>query len=184
MNHHSLVRSLLIISLLSGCAPEPPLSEMMLRPADKIYGQIQKGSYLSGKIAIGDFVYDAKQENLKHMYDNMRFAAQQSLTEAGLMVKDPAKAEFILSGTIKDVAIPHCIFGTCETGSSIEYALTHAKTGRVVYTELLVVPHNFEYPAFGSNMALVIRAAMGGAIGENLAHLIHLLTLKTKKDLS
>jgi hypothetical protein len=184
MNRLSLLQSILILGLLSGCAPEPPLPEMMLRPSDKIYSQIQKKTYLSGKIAIGEFSYDAKRENLGRMFENTRFAAQQSLTKAGLLARDPNKAEFILNGTIKDVAMPHCMFGTCETGSSIEYVLSHAKTGRVAYRELLVVPHNFEYPAFGSNMPLVIKAAMGGAIGENLAHLIHLLTLKTKKDLS
>jgi hypothetical protein len=144
---------------------------------------MEKKSYLSNKIEVGEFIYDSKQKSSEHIFDNVSSVAKLSLAKAGLLNKAKSKTSYKLTAIIKDVATPSCLFGTCETGASVEYKLTNTKTKNVVYKELLIVPHNYEYPAFGANMHLVMSEAIGGAIGENLAHLIHMLSLKTKKDL-
>lgn len=181
MKNTSVILS--IVLLLAACAPHPPLSSYTMQANDRVYGQIQKSFYLKNKLAISDFTYETSNQNMAHLYDNSKYAAQISLTKAGLMASNPNNAEYTLSAVIKDVGFPRCIFGTCETGSSIEYTLKHSKGDKIAYKQLLVVPYNYEYPAFGSNMEFVLCSAVGGAVGENLAHLMHVLTDKKKEDL-
>lgn len=171
-----------ILLALTGCAPNP-LPTYTMQPNKALYGQIEKDFYLKNKLAISNFESNLGDENSKIFYSNAHLAAQQALTQANLLSMDATKAQYILAANIMDVQYPSCMFGTCETGSSIEYSLTDSKTGSVVYKELLVVPHNYEYPVFGADPNVFIIEATGGAIGNNFAHLIHVLTNKNKADL-
>jgi hypothetical protein len=172
--------SVLALVMLVGCVPVPPIATENLLPGDAVYSQIKAGSYLKGKIALGDFTYGGESD-VGNMYDNSRFAAQQAMSKAGLLAVDPADAKYVLTAVIKDVRTS-CMFVTCEGGAAVDYTLTEKKTGRVAYHELIVVPHNYDYP-FGTDAALVIRPALGASVGNNIAHMIHLLTRKTEKDL-
>jgi hypothetical protein len=55
------------------------------------------------------------------------------------------------------------------------------KRDKVVYEELLVVPYTGEYPLFGANMYIVMRAMAGAALGENYAHLLQVLSRKNQE---
>jgi hypothetical protein len=173
----------LLCLFLAACQPLP-ISSSYMKADPKVYSQVKKdGFYLKNKLAIGEFTNDTDNTNYTIIYSEMRYAFQSSLTEAKLLSSDPGKAQYILSGKLKDVGRLKCFFGTCEAGSSIEYTLTEAKSKKIVYKELLVVPFNYDYPVFGANMHVVVIEAMGGVIGENTAHLIHVLTEKKKADL-
>ena len=169
--------------LLSACAP-PPLPFQAMKAPDTVYGQVKKdGFYLQNKLAMGTVETDMDSKNMAILYSEAGQAIQASLSHANLLSADPAKATYLLSAHIKDVGYPRCFFGTCETGATIEYTLSNIKSQTVAYQEMLVVPHNFDYPVFGANMPIVYRQALAGAIGENTAHLIHVLTNKTQADL-
>ncbi len=175
---------LTIVCLITACAPPLPMHSMI--PNDVVYSQIQKDFYLKNKIALGEFTPNLPSP-LDNGYPNKLFlnarsAAQQALSKANLLAQDTANAKYILSASIEDVANPRCIFGSCENGSSIKYTLINSKTKEIVYSELLIVPFTYEYPAFGANMDVVFQESFGGAVANNFAHLIHVLTKKTKKD--
>lgn len=174
---------LLMIAGLSACTPQP-LEEYGMRADDKVYSQIQNNYFLKEKLALQPITSDIDDVIIqKLVIPNVSQSAQLSLTKAGLMTMNLANAQFILRTNIKDITFISCRFGSCEGGSAIEYTLINAKTKKISYHDTLVVPFNYEYPAYGSNMDMVFRKAIGGAIGNNFAHLIHVLTQKTKEDL-
>ena len=168
---------------LVGCVPQMPLPSSMMEADEVVQNQVQKEYYLKGKVALADFEAHTSNEVLNTWYVSAKYGAQASFSRVGLLSQDPNKAKYILSGIIKDAGNPSCFFGTCETGSSIEYTMIEAKSKKVVYQDLLVVPYTQEYPAFGANMVAVIHQTMGGAVGNNFAHAIHVLTQKTQGDL-
>ena len=182
MNLTKQILLVCLIGILSACTL-PPIPEQKMRASDAVYNQIQKEYFLKNKIAISKIESHIASDRMRVRYDNATLAAQNSLEKAGLLAADDKKASYVLSGAIKDVAVPSCSFGTCEVGSAIEYTLIDKNTGKTVYQELLVVPYSYDYPVFGANMAVVITEAMAGAIGNNFAHLIHVLTEKKKKNL-
>ncbi len=169
------------LSLLTACYTPPPLETYSMEAGAAVYNQVEKDFFLKKKIALSPITADTGSESTNHILSNATQAAQTSLSKANLLSETPDKAPYILSGKIKNVAINTCWFGTCESGSAIEYTLTQA--GTTVYKDTLVVPFNYEYPAFGADMNFVYRMTQGGAIGNNFAHLIHVLTSKNQGDL-
>ena len=148
----------------------------------KVYDQIDESFYLKRKITVDNVVYQGKNGRAAPLYTNAAAALKESLGKAGMLASEE-RAPYVLNGYIKDVGVPSCFFGTCETGAAIEYTLTDTKKDKIVYEELLVVPYMSEYPIMGADMNVVMRSTVGGAVGENYAHLIHVLSDKTQKEL-
>ena len=179
------MKKLLIAACLfiSACTPQPLIPQAM-KANPMVYSQVKKsGFYLEHKITVGTVQSDLDSQNLGILYSNAGLAIQESLDQANLTSSDPAKATYLLTARIKDIGRLKCFFGTCESGSTIEYTLTHIKNQTTAYQETLVVPYNYDYPVFGADMGLVFRVVLAGVIGENTAHLIHVLTNKTQADL-
>lgn len=176
---------ILLIVSLSACAPPPPLHTSIMQPNDAVYTQVNKAPYLKGKIALAGISAETQDADVNALYANASLAAQSALTKAGLMAESPNAAPFVLSGTIKDVGTPRCFFGTCESGSSVQYSLINTKTKQKVYSDLLVVPYTMQCPVFmdGAQTYATVMNTFGGAYGNNLAQLIQVLSRKTKEDL-
>ena len=147
---------------------------------------IEKDFYLKNKIMVMPIRSELPPKPLNpsyynDLYANAAEALAQTVNAAGMLANNPSQVQYNLSATLIDVQDPRCFFGTCETGSTIKYELK--KGERVVYDEMLVVPQNNDYPAFGADMVYVIREASGAALGNNFAHLIHVLSTKTQGDI-
>jgi hypothetical protein len=172
---------------LAGCSANPiPMASM--QPSPVVYGQLQKEFFLKEKIALDTVQLHLPPKPLNknfynEIYANSNAAFASALDQAGLLAKNADTAPYKLTATVVDVQDPSCAFKTtCETGSSIQYELRKAKDGAVVYKELVVVPFSLDFPLFGANMPLVIQDAMGGALGNNFAHVIHVLTNLSQKE--
>ncbi len=157
-----------------------------MQASSAVYNQIEKDFYLKNKMVVAPIKSELPPKLLNHdyyneLYKDATLALSGSLYKAGMLVQDGSKAKYILQATLIDVADPRCFFGTCETGSTIKYELKQNEN--IVYQQVLVVPQNYDYPILGANMAFVIRDAMGAALGNNFAHLIHVLANKTQEDL-
>ncbi len=170
---------------LSGCSVQP-LDPSSMQASPAVYDQIEKDFYLKNKIMVMPVQSELPPKPLNskfydEIYANATSALMQSLSKAGMLSDSSVHAEYNLEATLVDVQNPRCFFGTCETGSAIRYVLK--KDGRVVYKDILVVPQNYDYPAFGANLDYVIRESFGVALGNNFAHLIHVLSTKKKEEL-
>ena len=163
---------------LSACTPDPMPSTYLVAN-QKVYSQIEPDFYLKNKIIVDNVTYQADNARSAPLYANAADALAHSLSQANMLAPDQKSGAYRLSGVIKNVGWPSCMFGSCETGSAINYTMTDIKTGKTVYDETLVVPYMSEYPFGGQPNFL---ATLGGAVGENYAHLIHVLSMKKQKD--
>ena len=176
--------AMICVLALTGCAIQPlPVGSM--RASDEVYHQIEKDFYLRHSLGVSPVKLEIPPKALNStfytdLYANSTEALSASLNKAGLLAKS-TNARYTLETTVLDVQDPRCFFGVCETGSTIKYQLKRGDL--VAYEEMLVVPQNYDYPAFGANMHFVVRDAMGWALGNNFAHLIHVLSTKTEGDL-
>ena len=170
-----------LILALAACENKP-LPVSLLEAPQAVYGQLEKNPYLSGKISVGEFKYRGKRERLAPLYLYTDQAVANGLRKAGYLANDPAQAKYTLSGEIKDVQWPACLFASCDTGSAIEYTMIN-KDEYVAYHEMLVVPYTYERPLMGGDEVMILQQGLGGAIGNNIAHLLHVLNQKTKSDL-
>lgn len=172
----------LLLLALTACENHP-LPVELLEPQPAVYGQIEREFYLKGKIAVGEFKYQAAHKHLAPLYADTNIAVANALRKAGYLSGDASHAPYFLTGIIKDVQNPKCLFANCDTGSAIEYTLTDTEEDVVVYHELLVVPYTYDIPLLGGDEVMIIQHGYGGAIGNNIAHLLHVLNQKTKSDL-
>ena len=175
---------LFLLLFLAGCT-ERPLSVDSMRASESVYNQIEPDFYLKHSIAVAPVSFRLPPKILNKDYYTQLFAnAQQSLAlsldKAHMLVRDTSKAKYILHATLIDVQDPRCFLGTCETGATVQYELK--KNNEIVYSELMVVPQNFEYSIFGADMPIVIRQAYGAALGNNFAHAIHVFANKTQGE--
>jgi hypothetical protein len=175
----------LLFLFLAGCS-ERPLTVDSMRASESVYSQIEPDFYLKHSVAVAPVNVELPPKILNKDYYAQLFAHSReslalSLDKAHMLARGASKAKYILHATLVDVQDPGCFLGTCETGATVKYALTH--NDETVYSELLVVPQNYEYPLFGANMPFVIRQAYGAALGNNFAHVIHVLANKTQKEL-
>lgn len=172
---------LLLLLAVAACKAQP-LPAHLLQANRKVYDQIDQEAFLKHKVLVEEVVYQGDDENMAPAFDNAKIALSDSLAIAGLngSAKD---AQYNLSAAIKDVKMPLCIFGTCKTGSTIDYSLTERTTKRVVLNELVVVPFNYEYNIFAQDAGLAMRDAYAGAVGENFAHMIQVLNKQTETGL-
>jgi hypothetical protein len=173
--------ALFALVILTACENKP-LPAAMLEPPAAVYGQLETGTYLTDKVAVREFKYQGKAERLAPLFLYTNIAVSEGLQKAGLLASSPSKVKYTISGVIKDVGFPQCLFANCDTGSAIEYTMTNQKED-VVYHELLVVPYTYDIPIMGGNEVLILQQGFGGAIGNNIAHLLHVLNQKTKSDL-
>jgi hypothetical protein len=154
-----------------------------LEPQPPVYGQLEKDTFLKGKIAVGEFKYNAAHKGLAPLYTYTNLAVADALRKAGYLASNAEKAPYLLSGVIKDVQPPRCLFANCDTGSAVEYTLMDTKKDEVAYHELVVVPYTYDIPFMGGDEVMILQQGYGGAIGNNIAHLLHVLNQKTKSDL-
>lgn len=176
---------ILLSFFLVGCT-NPPLSVDSMQADPAVYDQIEKDFYLKNKIAVAPIRSELPPKPLNskfynELYQDATLALARSLDKAGMLVRDTSKAQYILHATLIDVQDPKCFFGTCETGSAIKYQLKQGDN--VVYDQTLAVPQNYDYPIFGADIGLVLRESYAVALGNNFAHLVHVLSNKTKGDL-
>lgn len=167
--------------LLAACQPIP-LPPAQMQANKVVYEQIEPDAYLRHKLVVDHVDYEDGESALAPLFRDATDALSDSLAQGGYLATS-GRAHYSLSATIKDIKFPRCLFGSCETGAAVYYRLTDNKRKKLVYEELLVVPYTGEYPLFGANMTLVQRQMLGAALGENFAHLIHVLSLKKQKDL-
>lgn len=179
---YNVLLVVLLVGALAACQPAPLAPSQML-PSEAVYGQINQDGFLKGKIMVDDVTYAGERELLAPLYSEAGMSLAMVLNQSGYIAADEKAAQYRLSAVIRDTQIPRCFFGSCESGAAIDYTLVRIKDGKTVFSQLLVVPYTMEYPLFGADMGLVQRGALGGALGENYAHLLQVLSRKTKKEL-
>jgi len=172
---------------LSGCAAQAVPSHLM-QPSEQLSSQIPKDFYLQHKIKIGTVLSQLPSKPLNKNYytellANARDALELALQTSKLLAKDDKEAIYELNAALIDIKDPSCFWGTCETGSTIKYTLKKVSNNKEVYSELLVVPQNTEFPIIGADINQVLLTSYGSALGNNYAHLIHVLANKDKGDL-
>jgi hypothetical protein len=179
MKKHAELTILLLT--LTACDPVPLATQQMM-PSPVVFEQIEHSDVFKGAIMVEKVSYDdAENPRMGKLYDGAADSLGMALMQAGYLAADEASAKYSLYASVKDVQFPRCVWATCETGSAIEYTLTDIKRGKVVYQELLVVPYTMEYPLLSDNPEIP-RAALGGALGQNYAHLLHVLSRKKPND--
>lgn len=152
-------------------------------PSDVVYDQIPKTPYLVGKLEMGEFTYTGPNAaGNSIVFANFGSAVEMALSK-GKFIAVGGKAAYRISGTIKDVATPSCVWGSCEGGATIEYTLTDLKTASEVHTDLLVVPYTAECPVMMDNALPWIMKTYTESIGANVAQLIQVISRLQKTDL-
>jgi hypothetical protein len=135
-------------------------------------------------IEVGAFEYaGTHRETGTITFSYFDIAVAQALEKGGYLAK-PEAATYKLSGSIKEVKMPYCSFGSCESGSAVEYTLTNKKTGKVAYTQLVVVPYTMECPVFMNDPTPFVMKAYAQTVGANIAQLIQILNRKTQSTLN
>jgi hypothetical protein len=173
---------LLVALMLAGCKMQPFSRDSMV-PPEAVYAQLEPDPYLQGKVAVGGFTYRGDNSRLSEAYLHAGEAMEKGLDKAKLLYHTVANAPYVLSAEIRDVQAPSCFFGTCDGGAAVDYVLTERATQRVAYQDLIVVPYTFTYTVFTGSDTQRQRQGYAGAVGENIAHMMHVLTTLTQKQL-
>jgi hypothetical protein len=176
---------LALMLALAACAKPVPIDAQRMLPSEKVYEQTSDRFYLKHKIVLGEFEYAGVNKQVGDVtFANFRAAVEQALRKGGYLA-DGDHGTYRLSGKIMEVKVPHCVFGTCESGSAIEYTLTHTGSGKIAFQQLVVVPYTMECPVFmnDSMVAQIIMKAYTETVGANIAQLIQILNRKTAADL-
>ncbi len=178
--------SLLAVLALSACAKPVPLAVNSMLPSEVVYEQTSRHFYLNHKISVGTFAYGGENTAYGEVtFQNFGAALHSALQKGGYLAKG-SHARYRLTGEIKEVKVPRCLFGSCESGAAIAYTLTDTRSGKVVYDDLLVVPYTCEAPVFMNDPKVqqqVIMNAYTQTVGANIAQLIQVLNRKTASDL-
>lgn len=177
MKNILLIPSLALLAF--GCDLKPIEPQYML-PKEQAYSMMAKNPYMHGRISKVSATSNLENENDRMFFSRFSEALDSALGSAGL--KGNKKPNYALDAQLLDTDVSSCLFGTCEGGSAIAYTLKN-ETGKTVYSDTVVVPYNHEYQMFDERAAQSAGLnTMTGAVGENIAHLIQVLSRKTKGE--
>ncbi|HRQ60054.1 MAG TPA: hypothetical protein PLO23_00815 [Alphaproteobacteria bacterium] len=159
--------------LLSACAQ--PLSWTEMSPRVDLFDQLSPNTYRE-KIMLGDVIIseDAGKDTIV-TEDGYRSVLSVSLREANLY-EVPAKAAYRLEATLQEFDVPFALFNT-TVHARADYILYNNSKNSVVYQETVNVPCTVRF-AEQINADLRLRQAYGCAVGENISHLLNVLSRK------
>ena len=163
---------ILIILVLPSCAPALQGAEMM--PKSSLYDALGNPKNLSRNISLGNVQAEkgAGGAISPVTSENYKEALVLALRQAGWY--SPDKARFVLDAHILKIDQPAFGFNfTVKTEA--EYTLTEIKTGKVRYHDVLTLPCTVTFgDAFNAEVRL--RKATACAVGENITHLLKVLS--------
>lgn len=166
--------AILSVLLLSACAPALSGHEMM--PRAQSYDQINNAPALNKNININQ-VQAAKGAGggvAPVTAENFQEALTFALRQTGWYAAN--KGKYRLDAEITEIDQP--AFGLDFTVKvTARYKLTRTSDGRVVYDDILTLPCTVRFgEAFNAEIRL--RKATGCAVGENITHLLKVLTTR------
>jgi hypothetical protein len=161
-----------LIFLLGGCAPGLQGTEMM--PKSQVYDTLSNPKNLERNISLGSVVAQKGMGGMSAPITSEQYkeALALGLRQAGWY--SPDKSRYMLDANLTQVQQPMIGFSfTVKT--TAEYKLTEKSNGKVKYHDILTLPCTVTFSeAFNAEMRL--RKATACSVGENITHLLKVLS--------
>lgn len=164
--------ALVPVLFLAACAA--PLTGAEMMPNSRVYDQLDANA-LNKNISLHTVVADLGLGGIAPVVsDQYKEALALGLRQAGWYAPDNSKSAYSLDAHMTKISQPFIGFDFTVT-SVAEYSLVKTSSGKVVYSEVLTLPCTTGFSeAFNADVRM--RKATACSVGENIAHLLKVLS--------
>ncbi len=145
-------------------------------PKSQVYDKL-KAKPLERNISVGTVVAEnGLGGQAPVVTEQYQEALLLGLRQAGWYNHDPSQARYTLDAHMLEIQQPFIGFSFTVT-SKAQYSLTKTSSGEVVYDEVLTLPCTTRF-AEAINAEIRMRKATACSVGENITHLLKVLSEK------
>lgn len=176
---------------LVACGTGEPIPWNEMLPAAQVYQQIPVNKELQGAVKLGDVrAAEDKTGNVLHKYatsvslkqKDYREAIRMALFAAKMQPPSGGKEKYILDANLQPLDFPFGFFSLTIT-SVAHYQLRRADDNRIVMDETLKFSFKVSNWETGPDPDKTFRLLLAGAIAENIAQMLRVLSAKSDAEL-